>query len=129
MPATIYYDDDADLGLLEGKQGRGPRLRLAGSRARAEPEGLRRRRASSACARARRRGPRPRRPGCAVLTTAEACKEADVIMVLLPDTEQKRVYEADIEPNLDERRLARVRARVQHPLRPDPAARRASTCG
>ena len=38
-----------------------------------------------------------------MLTTAEACKEADVIMVLLPDTEQARVYREDIEPNLDER--------------------------
>ena len=42
------------------------------------------------------------------------------IMVLLPDTEQARVYEDDIEPNLDDARLARVRARLQHPLRPDP---------
>ena len=45
MPATIYYDDDADLGAARGTQGRGPRLRLAGPRARAEPEGLGRRRA------------------------------------------------------------------------------------
>ena len=41
--------------------------------------------------------------GLRVVTTAEACKEADVIMVLLPDTEQARVYSEDIEPNLDER--------------------------
>ena len=45
MPATIYYDDDADLGAARGPQGRGPRLRLAGSRPRAEHEGLGRRRA------------------------------------------------------------------------------------
>jgi ketol-acid reductoisomerase len=38
-----------------------------------------------------------------VLTTAEAVKEADIIMVLLPDTEQARVYREDIEPNLEER--------------------------
>ena len=38
--------------------------------------------------------------GLKVLTTAEACAEADVIMVLLPDTEQRDVYEKDIEPNL-----------------------------
>ena len=30
--------------------------------------------------------------GLRVLSTAQACKEADVIMVLLPDTEQARVY-------------------------------------
>jgi ketol-acid reductoisomerase len=31
---------------------------------------------------------------------ADASAEADVIMILLPDTEQKRVYDADIAPNL-----------------------------
>ncbi len=41
--------------------------------------------------------------GLRVLTTAEACAEADVIMVLLPDTEQARVYKEDIEPNLNDR--------------------------
>ena len=43
-------------------------------------------------------------------------------MVLLPDTEQARVYREDIEPEPRRARLARVRARVQHPLRPDPPA-------
>ena len=38
-----------------------------------------------------------------MLSTAEAVKEADVIMVLLPDTEQAAMYSEDIEPNLDER--------------------------
>jgi ketol-acid reductoisomerase len=41
--------------------------------------------------------------GLRVMTTAEAVKAADIIMVLLPDTEQARVYKEDIEPNLDER--------------------------
>jgi ketol-acid reductoisomerase len=102
MPATIYYDRDADSGLLAdrkvavlgyGSQGHAHALNLkdsgvdvriglregSGSWAKAEAAGLR------------------------VLTTAEACKEADVIMVLLPDTEQGRVYAEDIEPNLNER--------------------------
>ena len=35
-----------------------------------------------------------------MLPTAEAVREADIVMILLPDTEQKKVYEADIEPNL-----------------------------
>ena len=38
-----------------------------------------------------------------MLPTAEAVKEADVIMVLLPDTEQAAVYERDIAPNLEDR--------------------------
>ncbi len=102
MPATIYYDDDADLGLLQGRkvavlgygsQGHAHALNLkesgvdvrvglregSGSVQKAEAAGLR------------------------VLSTADACKEADVIMVLLPDTEQARVYKEDIEPNLKDR--------------------------
>src|ERR671935_2940052 len=41
--------------------------------------------------------------GLRVVGTAQACREADVIMVLLPDTEQARVYREDIEPNLSDR--------------------------
>ena len=102
MPATIYYDADVDAGLIEtrkvailgyGSQGHAHALNLrdsgvdvriglregSSSRAKAEAEGLR------------------------VLSIAEAVKEADIIMVLLPDTEQARVFEEDILPNLDER--------------------------
>ena len=35
-----------------------------------------------------------------MLPTGEAVAAADIVMVLLPDTEQKKVYEADIAPNL-----------------------------
>lgn len=99
MPATVHYDNDADLGLLHdrkvailgyGSQGHAHALNLrdsgidvrvglrdgSGSRAKAEEAGLR------------------------VLPTAAAVAEADVVMVLLPDTEQKKVWEADIAPNL-----------------------------
>ncbi len=38
--------------------------------------------------------------GLRVLSIADACAEADVIMVLLPDTEQKRAYDGAIAPNL-----------------------------
>jgi ketol-acid reductoisomerase len=38
--------------------------------------------------------------GLRVLSIADACKEADVIMILVPDTEQKRTYDADIAPYL-----------------------------
>ena len=50
-------------------------------------------------------------------------------MVLLPDTEQKKVYEADIAPNLvDGNSLAFAHGFNIH-FEPDRAARRASTCG
>src|SRR5947209_15065202 len=38
--------------------------------------------------------------GLTVLPTGEAVRQADIVMVLLPDTEQKKVYEAEIAPNL-----------------------------
>ena len=39
--------------------------------------------------------------GLRVLSIADACAEADVIMILLPDTEQASVYEAEIAPHLN----------------------------
>jgi ketol-acid reductoisomerase len=44
--------------------------------------------------------PKAEAAGLRVLPIAEACAEADVIMVLVPDTEQKRTYDADIAPHL-----------------------------
>ncbi|MGH9013576.1 MAG: ketol-acid reductoisomerase [Acidimicrobiia bacterium] len=102
MPATIYYDADADLALIAGRkvailgygsQGHAHALNLKDSGVDVRV-GLRK--GSSSWAKAEGAGLR-------VLTIAEACKEADVIMVLLPDTEQARVYKQDIEPNLEDR--------------------------
>jgi ketol-acid reductoisomerase len=102
MPATIYYDADADLGLLEGRkvavlgygsQGHAHALNLKDSGVDVRV-GLRD---------GSRSWEKAESAGLRVVSTAEAVKEADVIMVLLPDTEQARVYEADVEPNLDER--------------------------
>ncbi len=97
--AEIFYDDDADLALIQsrkvavlgyGSQGHAHALSLrdsgvdvrvglpAGSksRAKAEADGLR------------------------VVTPAEASAEADVIMILAPDTVQRKLYEADVAPHL-----------------------------
>ncbi|MHB8288294.1 MAG: ketol-acid reductoisomerase [Acidimicrobiales bacterium] len=40
--------------------------------------------------------------GLSVMTIEDATREADLIMILLPDTEQAAVYEASIAPHLDE---------------------------
>src|SRR5699024_9081949 len=97
--AKEYYDDDADLSLLQhrkvavigyGSQGHAHSLSLrdsgvdvriglaegSKSKAKAEAEGLR------------------------VLTVAEAAKEADVIMILVPDQYQAKVFSESIEPHL-----------------------------
>ena len=98
--AKIYYDDDADLGRLEGKkiavvgygsQGHAHALNLRdsgcdvvvglydGSKswAKAEAEGL------------------------TVDTVVNAAEAADITMILLPDTIQSDVYEAEIKANLE----------------------------
>ena len=99
MPATISYDDDADLGLLQdklvailgyGSQGHAHALNLKDSGVDVIV-GLREGSSSKAKA---------EEAGLAVLPTGEAVAAADIVMVLLPDTEQKKVYEADIAPNL-----------------------------
>jgi ketol-acid reductoisomerase len=97
--AQIWYEKDADPTLIAGRkvailgygsQGHAHALNLrdsgvdvrvglregSGSKAKAEGAGLR------------------------VLSTADASAEADLIMVLLPDTDQGPVYESDIAPNL-----------------------------
>jgi ketol-acid reductoisomerase len=95
----IFYDDDADLSVIQGRkvavigygsQGHAHALSLrdsgvdvrvglkegSKSRAKAEEQGLR------------------------VVTPAEAAAEADVIMILAPDTAQRFIYAESIAPNL-----------------------------
>ncbi|WP_456697223.1 ketol-acid reductoisomerase [Aeromicrobium sp. P5_D10] len=97
--AELFYDDDADLSIIQGRnvavigygsQGHAHALNLrdsgvdvrvglaegSKSRAKAEAEGLR------------------------VLNVAEAVEEADVIVILTPDQVQRHVYAESIEPNL-----------------------------
>src|SRR5271170_7105482 len=99
--AEIFYDDSADLSLIQarhvavlgyGSQGHAHALSLrdsgvdvrvgllpgSSSREKAESDGLR------------------------VLTPAEACEEANLVMVLIPDTLQREVYAEAIAPSLVE---------------------------
>ena len=102
--ATMYYDDDADLGLLAGRkiavigfgsQGHAHALNLRdsgldvmvglypGSRSRAAAEEV----------------------GLRVGAVEEVSREADVIMVLIPDHLQRDVYEKAIAPGLSEGKM------------------------
>jgi ketol-acid reductoisomerase len=99
--ASISYEKEADPALLAsrrvavigyGSQGHAHALNLKDSGVDVRV-GLREGSSSRAKAEA---------AGLRVATVAEAVSEADVIMILLPDTEQKSVYEADIEPNLSD---------------------------
>jgi ketol-acid reductoisomerase len=97
--ATIYYDADANIELIQqkriavigyGSQGHAHALNMqdsgcdvvvglpasSKSRAKAEADGMR------------------------VATPAEAAEQADVIMILIPDQNHKEVFERDIRPGL-----------------------------
>lgn len=98
--ATVYYDKDADLSLLKdkkvailgyGSQGHAHALNLKESGVNV-CVGLRDGSSSADKAKA---------AGLEVLPVGEAVKQSDIIMVLLPDTEQKKVYEEEIAPNLE----------------------------
>jgi ketol-acid reductoisomerase len=99
MTAEVYYDDDADLSVIQGRkvavigygsQGHAHALSLRDSGVDVRvglPEG------SKSRAKAEEQGLR-------VVTPAEAAAEADVIMVLAPDTAQRKIYAESIAPSL-----------------------------
>jgi ketol-acid reductoisomerase len=70
----------------------------------------------SACATGRLAARKAEEAGLRVTSVAEAATEADVIMILLPDTEQKAAYD-EFVGTPQRRRLPHVRPRLQHPLR------------
>ncbi|MEZ5301203.1 MAG: ketol-acid reductoisomerase [Verrucomicrobiales bacterium] len=99
MPAKIYTDKDADLGVLKGKtcavigfgsQGHAHALNLKESGVKVII-GLYPKSKSRAVA---------EEYGLKVMDTAEAVKAADVIMMAVPDTKIPAIYEADVAPNL-----------------------------
>ena len=99
--AKIYYQQDCDLGRLDGKtvaiigygsQGHAHALNLKDSGVNVVV-GLYEGSKSAAKAEAQ---------GLKVLSVAEAAKAADVIMILIPDEKQAKLYKESIEPNLTE---------------------------
>src|SRR5580765_8113297 len=99
MTANVYYSDDADSSLIHGKtvaiigygsQGHGHALNLKDSGIDVRV-GLRDGSASVAKAES---------AGLRVLPIAQATAEADIVMMLAPDTEQKSIYDQHIAANL-----------------------------
>ncbi len=99
MSAEIFHDSNADLGFIQarkvavlgyGSQGHAHALSLRDSGVDVRvglPEGSKSRGKAEA-------------QGLRVVTPTQASAEADVIMVLTPDTVQRTVYTEAIEPNL-----------------------------
>jgi ketol-acid reductoisomerase len=99
MAVEIFYDDDADLSIVQGRkvavlgygsQGHAHALSLRDSGVDVRvglPEGSKSR-------------PKAEEEGLRVLTPSEASAEADLIVVLAPDPAQRALYKDAIEPNL-----------------------------
>ena len=99
MALNIYYDKDADLGRLDaktvgvigyGSQGHAHAQNLQASGV-SVVVGLRK--DSPSCAKAEAAGLR-------VVSPAEAAREADIVMLTLPDEVAAQVYQEEIGPNL-----------------------------
>ncbi len=99
MAVTIYYEEDCKPEVIKGKkvaiigygsQGHAHALNLHDSGVDVRV-GLRE--GSKSWAKAEE-------AGLKVMTTAEAAKEADLIMILVPDELQAKTYEEEIAPNL-----------------------------
>ena len=98
--ATMYYDEDGDLGLIQsrkvavigyGSQGHAHALSLRDS-------GVDVRIGLRAGSKSR---PKAEAEGLPVMSVAEACQEADLIMILAPDQNQRGIYKEEIAPYLN----------------------------
>ena len=99
MAATVYYEKDADPGIISGRK-----VAIIGYGSQGHAHALNLRDSGVDVRVALRDGSSSREKaeaaGLRVASIADAAREADVIMLLAPDTEQQAIYERDIEPNL-----------------------------
>src|SRR6187549_2744537 len=99
MPATIYYDNDADLSVLKGKT---IAILGYGSQGHAQAQNLRDSGVNVIV------GQRPGSPnydlavkhGFKPVSAEDATKQADIVNILLPDEVQGDVFRNSIRPNL-----------------------------
>lgn len=99
MPAKVYTDKDADLGVFKNKT-----LAILGYGSQGHAHALNLKESGCKVIIGLYPGSKSRQVaedhGLKVYDTAEAVRLADVIMVALPDMKQADVYEQDIAPNL-----------------------------
>ncbi|MGN0094765.1 MAG: ketol-acid reductoisomerase [Corynebacterium sp.] len=101
MAIDVFYDDDADLSIIQGRK---VAVLGYGSQGHAHAQNLRD--SGVEVVIGLREGsksrPKAEEAGFKVLGNAEAVAWADVVMVLVPDTTQASVYTEDIAPNLED---------------------------
>ena len=99
MPAKVYTDKDADCGVLQNKT-----LAILGFGSQGHAHALNLKESGLNVIIGLYEGsksiPVAKEKGFEVLSTAEAVRRGDVIMMALPDTKQSAVYENDVAPNL-----------------------------
>src|SRR5690606_26784449 len=95
----VYYDKDADLSVIQGK-----RVAIVGYGSQGHAHALNLKDSGVDAAGGLRAGSpsvaKARNAGLAAETVGEAVKGADVVMVVAPDEQHKKIYQADVEPNL-----------------------------
>ena len=101
MAVEMFYDDAADLSLIQGRK-----VAVIGYGSQGHAHSLSLRDSGVEVVIGLREGSKSRakaeEAGLKVMTAAEAAKWADVIMLLAPDTSQAQIFTEDIEPNLND---------------------------
>ena len=99
MAIETFYDDDADLALIQGRK-----VAVIGYGSQGHAHSLSLRDSGVDVVIGLREGSKSREKaeeaGLKVMNNAEAAEWADVIMLLAPDTSQAKIFTEDIEPNL-----------------------------
>jgi ketol-acid reductoisomerase len=99
MPAKIYYDQDADLGLLKGKK-----IAIMGYGSQGHAHALNLRDSGQDVVIGLYKGSKSwaaaEKDGLKVAPVADAAKMGDVVMILLPDQTQRAVFEESIRGGL-----------------------------
>ncbi|MGN0114741.1 MAG: ketol-acid reductoisomerase [Acutalibacteraceae bacterium] len=99
--ARIFYQQDCDLSLLQGKK-----IAIIGYGSQGHAHALNLK--DSGCDvivglyEGSKSWAKAEKQGLQVFTAAEAAKQADIIMILINDEKQANMYKNDIEPNLEE---------------------------
>ncbi|OXM17235.1 ketol-acid reductoisomerase [Paenibacillus herberti] len=98
MAVKLFYENDADLGVLQGKT---VAVIGYGSQGHAQAQNLRDSGVKVVIGlREGKSADKARNDGFEVLSVADATRKADVVQILMPDETQAQVYNDEIAPNL-----------------------------